>query len=768
MPSTFGYSTGSTQIRGDASEKDKELIKLVLDLKDRTMHRRWLFEREWYQNILYYIGQQWIVADETYRRWRRRNMPGWVPLPVTNRLASTVNTIRATISQVQPAYDARPMQDNERSVLSAHASEKYLEVLQHESGMRMARRQMASWVTLTGNAFLFTEFDSGADTGTVDIPGERCDDCGFQMQPEAIPENLQCPQCGSQNLTEDPTVGQTIPQGRLRTRCIPPFSVFVDPYIMDIQDQPGIIIQETRAIQAVKQAYPKTAKDISSDTEKDIGRYYLDSLAYMTGSGFGSGSFGRTAESENDDEYGSVTLYKAFITSCKKYPQGVYIVMSGDQHILESSVEDGKKSEFPFKFKSTKRNFYPIVHIRYDDVPGRFWGKTPINDIVPKQKQRNEMESLYQTIIMRCANPVWLLPLGVQTSPITGDPSLMLRYTGTQGQKPERLPGLDAPISVIKFIEQIDQDFEELANTFAVMKGKSPGNVRAASAIQMLIERGFGRYGTVFDNLEEAYENWAIQALEIWRQRAIYPRAQAISKVAGGWQFMEFLGADLSEVDIRVEAGSTRPKSQAGRQMLVQQLLQMGLLNPNDPEQRMKIFEEMGAVSLMPGAEADIKIVAEENAKFMGWATEVGKQLKEVQSTGEQIPPEPLMLLIQSTMPLKPNPIIDHHPTHLVHHRRYALTDEFRALPEMAQALFTQHMIQAHYMPMLQELQTGIGPTGIAAMMMMQAQGPGNKGQSTPSGNGESGGQPKKGKGTGGEDKPTGSGTKVEPTMGSY
>ena len=31
-----------------------------------------------------------------------------------------------------------------------------------------------------------------------------------------------------------------------------------------------------------------------------------------------------------------------------------------------------------------------------------------------------------------------------------------------------------------------------LANTFAVMKGKSPGNVRAASAIQMLIERGFG------------------------------------------------------------------------------------------------------------------------------------------------------------------------------------------------------------------------------------------------------------------------------------
>jgi hypothetical protein len=344
----------------------------------------------------------------------------------------------------------------------------------------------------------------------------------------------------------------------------------------------------------------------------------------------------------------------------------------------------------------------------------------------------------------------------------------MLRYSGSQGQKPERLAGLDAPVSVIKFIEQIDQDFEELANTFAVMKGKTPSNVRAASAIQMLIERGFGRFGTVFDNLEEAYENWAVQALELWRQRAVYPRTQAISKVAGGWQFMEFLGADLNEVDIRVEAGSTRPKSQAGRQMLVQQMLQMGLLNPNDPEQRMKIFEEMGAVSLMPGAEADIKIVAEENARFMAWAQGVGQQLKDMQQQGDEVPPVLTAALIQSTMPLKPNPILDHHPTHLVHHRRFALTAEFRALPEMAQALFVQHLIQAHYMPMLTELQTGVGPTGIAAALMTQAAGPGKPGQATPRPGGDSQGKPKQ-NGPGGEDNPTGSGTKVDAnTMGNY
>jgi hypothetical protein len=738
------------------SEKDQKLAKLVLATKDRYQHRRWLFEREWYRNSLFYNGQHWIVYDESFRRWRRRNMPSWVPMPVTNRLASTVNTIRAAVSQVQPAFDARPMQETERSVLSAHAAEKYLDVLQNESGFRAARRKMATWVTITGNAFFLVEYDNSPETGTVMVPGEKCQDCGASIPPNEIPESLTCPKCGSKNLVEDPAAGMSLPQGRLVTRCLSPFEVFVDPYIMELQDQPAVLVVECRSLQAVKQMYGEKAKDVTADVDKTVGRFYLDSLAYMTGSGFGGGSsVARTEDSSEEEEYGSVTLYKVYVKSCEQYPDGVYIVMSGDQHILEVS------DPYPYRHRNSNKPFYPLCHVRYDDVPGRFWGRTPVDDLVPKQRQRNEMESLYQTIIMRCANPVWLLPLGIQTSPITGDPSLILRYSGTQGQKPERLAGLDAPISVIKFIEQVDQDFEEIANTFAVMKGKSTGQARAASAIQMLIERGFGRYGSVFDNLEEAYEQWALYALEIWRQRAVFPRVQAVSKIAGAWQFMEFLGADLSDVDLRVEAGSTRPKSQAGRQMLVQQMLQMGLMNPNDPEQRMKIFEELGATSLLPGAEADIKVVAEEDAKFMAWAQQVAKELEKPENA--DLPPDAVITGVMQTFPLKVEALLDHHPTHLVHHRRFAMTEEFRALPEICKQLFVQQHLTQHYMFMIQELQTGIGPGGIVAQMMMAQAGPGQPGQSTPQGK-----SPKTGKGSGGEDNPTGSGTKVQPTMGSY
>ncbi len=732
------------EIRSGVSDKDKDLITEVLDIRDRLLTRRWIFEREWYRNILYYVGQQWITFDDTFRRWRSRHLPSWVPMPVTNRLSATVNTIRSTVAQVHPAFDARPTQDNEKSVLAANAADKYLDIIMNEGGFRAMKRRLASWLTLTGNAFIGTEFDTSADTGVVTVPGEQCTACGLSLKPTEIPATMACPQCGGTSFIEDATTSEDIPQGALLVRCLSPFEVYVDSSILELEEQPAILVVETRALENVRQTYGKAAADVSADSERETSRYYLDSLSHITGTGYGSGTpYGKRADTDSGG--GGVTLYRLFIKTSTKYPKGRYVVMTGDQHILEDH------EPYPFFHKTTRKPFYPIVHVRYDDVPGRFWAKTPIDDLVAKQKQRNEIEALYQTILMRTANPVWLLPVGVQTTPITGDPGIAIRYTGAAGLKPERLPGLDAPVTIIKFLEQIDVDFEEIANTFAAMKGKNPGSVRAASAIQMLIERGFGRYGSVFDNLEEAYERWAVQALEIWRQRAVFPRIQAIARTAGSWQFMEFLGADLGDVDIRVEAGSTRPKSQAGRQLLVGQLLQWGLLNPNDPEQRMRIFEEMGASGLLPGAEADVKIVAEENAKFLAWAEQVTRA---IEGEHKDTPPERLMPILLMSVPVHGNLVLDHHPTHLVHHRRFALSEQFRSLHPILQQLFVQHVVREHYMPMLQETMVGMGPTGLMAGAMMQGGPAGRKG--TPGQSNDKNGEPSTGAGPGGAVGPFG------------
>jgi len=724
--------------RGDASDEDVSDINILLDVYDRFKRRRWVFEREWYRNIIFYIGQQWVVYDDGSRRWRLRNLNSWIPTPVTNRIASTVNVIRSSIVQVNPAFRGIPTQETEQSVLAANAADRYLDVIINESGFRGAKRRMASWTTLTGNGFLLTEFDTGPDTGTVFVPGEDCAACGLQMKPEEIPADMTCPRCGSTDFQENVENGTDIPQGRLRVSAKSPFEVYADSNIPELEDQTALLIVEQKSLDGVKQTYGDKAAEVEADNLSDQSLNYTSSLAHMTGSG--GGPVGRSGE----DEGQIVTLFRLYLKTSKDYPDGTYLVMSGDQHILE------KKTPYPYRYKATKRPFYPLTHIRYDDVPGRFWAKTPVDDLIPKQRQRNEVESLYQTILMRCANPVWLLPTGAQSSPITGDPAVIVRYSPVGGQKPERLEGAEAPASIITFIQQIDQDFEEIANTFAVMKGKAPGSVRAASAIQMLVERGFGRYGSVFDNMEEAYQQWAVGALEIWRQNTVFPRVQAVAKKSGGWQFLKFLGSDIGEVDIRVESGSTRPKSEAGRQMLLNQLFQWGLINAQDPEQKMKIYEELGAASFLPGAEADIKVVAEENHKFMTWAQE---SQQKIEMGGVQNAPDPAMILqmLIATFPLKGNPVIDHHPTHAVHHRRFALSEEFRALPQIFQDLFVQHLTTAHLPYLFQEAQTGLGMTGIMSGVLPMSD------QQRTAGSNASKGKPSQGAGPGGSVGPFGS-----------
>src|SRR3972149_573757 len=122
------------RVRADASDKDKDYISFVLDVKESLTKQRWLVEREWYRNVLFYLGQQWITYEETFRRWRTRNLPRWVPLPVTNRLSSTVNVIRSSVAQITPYLSGTPTDDNYLESKSAAAPHLYLDVIMQESG----------------------------------------------------------------------------------------------------------------------------------------------------------------------------------------------------------------------------------------------------------------------------------------------------------------------------------------------------------------------------------------------------------------------------------------------------------------------------------------------------------------------------------------------------------------------------------------------------------------------------------------------------------
>jgi hypothetical protein len=210
------------------------------------------------------------------------------------------------------------------------------------------------------------------------------------------------------------------------------------------------------------------------------------------------------------------------------------------------------------------------------------------------------------------------------------------------------------------------------------MKGKQPGGVRAFQAMRLLEERGMGRFGSVFDHLEAGYEKWGMYSLELYRRFSLTPLSRKAKNAFGMWTQQQFLKSDLSvDVDIRVESGSARPKSSTATLDAMQRLQAMGALDARYPEQRMRMLEVSGMLSMIPGVERDTEAAMRENAEFQRWASTMAQAAMEVQG------PDQLAALMRSAPPpVAISLLVDEHVSHFIHHRRYALSDEYRMLPE--------------------------------------------------------------------------------------
>src|SRR5690348_1768805 len=50
---------------------------------DKTAHP--IFARDWFRNVLFDHGIQWIIEDAGKKKWRQRSLPGWFPRAQTNK-----------------------------------------------------------------------------------------------------------------------------------------------------------------------------------------------------------------------------------------------------------------------------------------------------------------------------------------------------------------------------------------------------------------------------------------------------------------------------------------------------------------------------------------------------------------------------------------------------------------------------------------------------------------------------------------------------------
>jgi hypothetical protein len=654
----------------------KERIKSHVEVVSRSRNQ---FERGWFQKISYYIGNQWIKWDDARRDYRPRNLKRkWVPKPVTNRLASTVDTIRGALETIKIDPSFWPATADANDIAAAAVSEKVRFIIDDEAELQRVKREISAWVTLCGDAFSLPYYDKGDTTlGFVEIPSEECLLCNHVAQPKDFQDAGKCPGCGLPLMTqpaikEDGTpITEKYAIGRMKVAVLSPLELYCS-----LDNRSWSEVQKWTWVRSydldyIRSRYPHIGDKVASSmgTAGKQSLHYLNMIAYMT-----MGSTQTAARSQGPKS----ALWTHFEMPNSVFPKGLLAVMSDDMTILEA----GPSPWFEETPQGEKCYYNPIDHFGYMEVPGRLYSKTPVDDLIPKQDQRNRIESLMELSLMKGVYNTWLIPTGSSIQRIVGDPSQIIRWTpqGTNGSKPEVITSDPFSDACMKWLEKIDSDFEELGGTFDALKGNVPRGVSAGYAIQLLTEKSFGRFGTVFNNLESNHRSLYKKLLMVFRQNVTEPRLYKIKGDTGQWEIEAFVGSDIKgSIDIKTEGGASRPRTKLAEQALVEMFTKLGILNAQDPEQRFKIAELFGMGHMLGSYGDDQREAARE-----WWEFTQGKP--------------PTML-----------PGVDNHMIHSLEHKRMAKTDVFRQMPEELQNFWLLH-IQDHENMLMMAMQAQTPP----------------------------------------------------------
>jgi hypothetical protein len=630
LSTAFQSGKAPTVANGDPYQNKEKLLKLARQCRDACIdNERWVYERVWWRNILYMLGRQWIYFDGNRNQWRDKRLQTWVPRPVTNKTAETIDAILSVSSSVQLGVTCAPMSPNSLDESTAATLNTLAPAFHLEHNMDEVMWEHDWWLFVTGNAFLHTWWDPSQDRGSVVVTFERCAMCGVVSHPrEIVASNQKCPKCGCPSLMPARDAGGSLVQekatfGQGVTDALSPLEVAVPTPYGNLSEMDFIIRKRWR----LKSWYAKHAPQLVDKIQweqmpTDRSLQLLRGISTATEIGPTPAAFGGSGSGTTSEP--GVTEYELYYKPTPEWEKGVLLrfIDGGGPIELVELPEENIPGPLPFETPDGKK-IITFTHTRYEKVGGRFWAKSPIDRLIQKQDQINQLDSMIQMIIQRTAAPVWSVAKGAQIKKFSGEPGFVMEHTpsATGDTRPQRIDGANVPGSLFRIREMYLQDFEALAGTYDILKGSKPAGLEAFSALQLMVERSQSRFGPMLAARGRTYREWFSQVVEINRQFGPEERIWQALGPNQQWTYQKFQHAQLQgNVRIMVEDGSQIPKTSLGKRAAIQQLQTMGVINPAQPEVAFRIAKVFGQSDLLPAIDAQVGFALRIQNEFEEWA----------------------------------------------------------------------------------------------------------------------------------------------------
>lgn len=513
--------------------------------------------KSWSQNVHFYEGDQHIYYNDTVKQYQvipTTKYNEHIPRPVTNYIFPIVNTMTAFLTKNRPQANARENSTEDEDINRAKLADVITDAKWEIDDETMLHVQAAKLSMFVSTVFRKDYWDTSGPQ-TVEIPDEN----------------------GKVNV---------LPLGDNKVAILSPYEVFPDPYATNGIDC-GEYIYEARfqSVSWIKENFDKkgagyTGLAESVEPNKKISAVlgYAERLR---------GSSGKTGQNGAAPEFkdGAVTI-ELYLKPDKKHKKGVTVIIADDKVLYAGDTK--------YTYGNGV-NWHPYSEFSYAKHPFRTLGIPLVENLVPIQRRINAIDSLIILTRMMMASPQWLIPKGckIPDGYINGAPGLQIEYSrGMKGEKPERISGVSLDGSVYQEREKAVEEIQRIAATNEVMSGLRPEGVTTASGLNILLEQSYTQHSPLIQAWEKFIEKGQTKKLNIIRRfykeprKSLVQRIRSLNKDALEVQIDDtFTGEALGDnVDIRVEAGSSLPRSKIVEQSQLQEIAGAGYLGDITPQ----------------------------------------------------------------------------------------------------------------------------------------------------------------------------------------
>ena len=632
------------------------LVKRV----DELVRQRELLERQWKLNLAFFKGKQYVFYNRRSRRIESMptddgDKPRYRVRLVANQIAPHTMSLLSRLTKTKPTFFATPGQASYEAIKATEVAETLLDFWWDKFNLSEKREEAILWGIICGNGFWKVSWDTSVGSSIK-----------LMINPDGQPilsplvEHFFRDELEKSGM--DPKMFEKeVFEGEIRIDVLAPFDVLLDDTAQVFEDCKYAICMHPMSSDEIYTRYGARLK------ANAVNQYPDETLP-----GTYNMSAGKTKENVR------VVYYGYFLPTADK-PEGRYVVFVKSPDVV---LYDGP---WPYPFK-----MLPLVKFPGMRVPGQLYDSSVVEQAIPLQKELNRTLSQmieYKNLTLK---PQMLAPVGSLRQRMTDEPGAIFEYNPVAGKVPEAIPLPGLPSYVFEHVQDLGQRIRDTFGLNEILQGDVPPNVEAGVAIDLLQEAATDRHAPQILMLEKSLERAGNMMLQLAQKYYTEPRMLVINGAGSRPKIERFESADIiAGVGVRVETGSGLPRTRAGKQARVMQMLQMGLLTPT---KAYKYLDMADFKSLQAQFQADEEQASREHDKLMdgGVVNEAAARMAQEQlmmsmmqvdpNTGQPMPIDPAALQASVEAGLQPL-AYENKNIHLEQHGLYMKSPEFEDLP---------------------------------------------------------------------------------------